>query len=496
MRRVIVAGCGLGGLSAAIRCATQGAQVTVFEKNNAPGGKAGQRFLNAYRFDCGPSLLTLPEVLNEILQEEASSLTLIPLSDICRYFWGGEKQVTSTVDSHRFNQQFHTVFGEPPTHYLRFQALCRRLYRSVATLFLSHAIHHPSVLSARRFWSSLIRLPFINGHHSLYRTVQRYFQAPEIQQLFMRFATYNGSSPYRAPGTLSVISHIEHTLGAYAVKEGIHAIPQALERRARNVGVEFRYNEALTAIATHQRGWHKRVTGIETDQGYYRCHTLISNMDVVHTHTLIGQPEERTIVCPDRDLSTSALVFLWGIDKSFDSLLLHNILFSGDYRQEFRELFDMGMVPQDPTIYINVSSKINSHDAPPGKENWFVMINTPPHRTIQWDAVVDRTRWIVQKKISEVLGCEIGRHIECEEVLTPRHFAEMTNAFQGSLYGRSSNSLRYSFLRPANYSYRYQGLYFCGGTVHPGGGIPLALLSGYIAANLALKNRNSASLIQ
>ncbi len=495
MRRVAVIGCGIGGLSAAIHCAKPGVQVTLFEKNSGPGGKAAQLFLNGYRFDIGPSLVTLPRVLREILGPHYHSLTVAPLPSICRYFWDEEKSITSSSEASQFAGALYRNFGESPQRYLQFCNFTAHLYQSAATLFLNHAIHHPTILLNRHFWRSLPRLPFIKLHRSLYHTVKQYFRTPQVQQLFMRFATYNGSSPYKTAGIFSVISHIEHALGGYMVSEGIHAIPVALERYAKSLGVRFRYNEEVTAINTRWNGLRREVTAVETRSGRFKCSTVISNAEVRHTATLLGKKNASAYHYHQKTLSTSALLFLWGMRRTTERLLAHNIFFSRDYRQEWRELSDLGMVPHDPTIYINISSKINSNDAPPQRENWFVMINVPPDWHIDWDKIVARWRWIIQRKIGNILGFDIADYIECEQVLTPLHLAEMTHCYRGSLYGRSTNSLRALALRHPNYSPYYRGLYYCGGTVHPGGGIPLVLLSGKIAAELAMRDRNSVPLI-
>ena len=496
MKQVAVIGCGIGGLSAAIHCAKQGAQVTVFEKNSSPGGKAAQLFFNGYRFDIGPSLVTLPELLREILGPYYDSLNLVPLPNICRYFWDREKSITSSSEVHQFARALYKRFGEKPQRYMQFSNFSARLYKLAAKLFLYHAIHHSTIFLNRHFWRSLPYLPLINIHRSLYHTVKRYFRTPEVQQLFMRFATYNGSSPYKTAGIFSVINHIEHNLGAYTVSKGIYAIPVALERYAKSLGVRFRYNEEVTAINTHQRGVWQEVAGVETRSERFRYNTIISNAEVSHTATLLDEKRNSTCSYHQKILSTSALLFLWGMRRTTGRLLVHNVLFSRDYRQEWRELFDLGMVPHDPTIYINISSKTNRNDAPPDRENWFVMINVPPDWRMDWDKIITHWRWIIQKKIGNILGFDIATYIECERVLTPRHLAKMTHCYRGSLYGRSTNSLRALALRHPNYSLRYRGLYYCGGTVHPGGGIPLVLLSGKIAAELAMRNRNNAPLIQ
>jgi phytoene dehydrogenase-like protein len=188
-----------------------------------------------------------------------------------------------------------------------------------------------------------------------------------------------------------------------------------------------------------------------------------------------------------QERSSSAVIFYWGIKKSFEALELHNIFFSEDYQQEFKAIFEDLTVCEDPTIYINITSKDVPTDAPKGCENWFVMINTPADHGQDWDEIVTRLRERILSKVSEELGTEIEPLISCEEVLTPPLIQDKTQSHLGALYGASSNNTMAAFLRHANFSKRIKNLYFCGGSVHPGGGIPLCLLSAKIVDDMIPK---------
>jgi phytoene dehydrogenase-like protein len=188
-----------------------------------------------------------------------------------------------------------------------------------------------------------------------------------------------------------------------------------------------------------------------------------------------------------QERSSSALIFYWGINRSFPELELHNILFSADYRQEFDGLFRTFRVTDDPTVYINITSKYEPGDAPEGGENWFVMINVPANRGQDWDDIIVQSRKAVISKINRLLHTSIEPHIVCERILDPRSIELRTGSYQGSLYGTSSNNRFAAFLRHPNFSHRIKNLFFCGGSAHPGGGIPLCLQSGRITADLIVK---------
>jgi diapolycopene oxygenase len=207
-------------------------------------------------------------------------------------------------------------------------------------------------------------------------------------------------------------------------------------------------------------------------------------MDVVNTFRKLlpdAKQPERILRQPK---SSSALIFYWGIKKSFAELGLHNIFFSNDYRAEFEYLFQKKTIYSDPTVYINITSKHKVDDAPEGGENWFILVNAPNNEGQNWDELIDKTRRAVIQKLTQNLGVDIGQLIECEAILDPRSIEAKTSSSQGALYGNSSNNRFAAFLRHANFSREFKNLYFVGGSVHPGGGIPLAILSAKIVVDL------------
>jgi phytoene dehydrogenase-like protein len=210
-------------------------------------------------------------------------------------------------------------------------------------------------------------------------------------------------------------------------------------------------------------------------------------MDVYHTYRkLLPQfkAPEKTLL---QERSSSALIFYWGIKKEFNELDLHNIFFAKEYEKEFECLFKTKTLHKDPTVYINITSKYCKEDAPSGCENWFVMINVPANSGQDWDALIKEARISILKKLSRILRTEIESLIETEEILDPRKIEARTSSYQGALYGTSSNNKFAAFLRHPNFSNHFKNLFFCGGSAHPGGGIPLCLQSGRITAEIISK---------
>ncbi|MEX8548291.1 MAG: phytoene desaturase family protein, partial [Mucilaginibacter sp.] len=307
-----------------------------------------------------------------------------------------------------------------------------------------------------------------------------------------RFATYNGSNPYKAPATLNVIPHLEQHFGAYFPDGGMYQITLSLVALAERLGVVFHYNSSVEKIVIEKRQVKGVLVGEErgAESGGRKAQMItadlvISNMDVYFTYKKLLSEYPKLI--PEKTLrqerSSSALIFYWGINKTFPQLDLHNIFFSNDYQQEFEHIWKQKNVGSDPTIYLNITSKFLPNDAPHGCENWFTMINVPANQGQDWDKLIAKARANIIQKLSKALGEDIGKLIVCESILDPRSIESKTSSYQGSLYGTSSNSQFAAFLRHANKSSKIKNLFFCGGSVHPGGGIPLALLSAKIVGD-------------
>jgi len=245
---------------------------------------------------------------------------------------------------------------------------------------------------------------------------------------------------------------------------------------AKEIGVQFHFNEEVIAIETK----NKLAKNVVTSSSSYNGDIIICNADIHTVYEKLIPSAKKLAKVDKQERSSSALIFYWGIGKEFPELDVHNILFTEDYKLEFNHLFDSKTIYKDPTVYINITSKHIKEDAPRHKENWFVMINVPSIYEQNWDNMIADARKNILLKISKILGENVEKLIEFEEQLTPQLIQNKTNSFKGSLYGTSSNNRFSAFFRHKNFSPQYKNLFFCGGSVHPGGGIPLALSSAKI----------------
>jgi phytoene desaturase len=488
-KRAAVIGAGIAGIAAGIRLATKGYPVDIYEANAYPGGKLSEFALDGYRFDAGPSLFTMPQLVEELFQLSGKNpeayFQYIRLPVICRYFYEDGLQLSAHADPERFATEIANQTNEKRETVLRFLKDSQFKYDVAANLFLHRSLHRASTWLNRDALRGYANLHRLGIFQSMNAANERIFRDKRVVQLFNRYATYNGSDPYQTPATLNSIPHLEYNLGAYFPVKGMYSITQSLVQLAQDLGVRFFFKAPVAQILTE----NGRVNGLRINGEKMNYPLVISNMDVVNTYRRLLPDEQQPQRILRQPKSSSALIFYWGIAREFPQLDLHNIFFSWNYRQEFDHIFNRRDISHDPTVYLNISSKYKPDDAPEGCENWFTMINVPNNSGQDWDALIEQARANVLRKLSRMLDVEIAPLIACEQILDPRSIESRTSSAQGALYGNSSNNRYAAFLRHSNASTRIRNLYFCGGSVHPGGGIPLSLLSAKIAVEMAAGSR-------
>ena len=420
MKSAIVIGAGIGGLATAIRLQARGYQLTVLEANEYSGGKLTEIGDERYRFDAGPSLFTMPEKVDELLNlngPDPTGFSYQRLDEVCRYFYEDETVIQGWGDAVAFSNEVNQKLGVAPGAVKKHLGKSAFIFNVTNHLFLEKSLHKAGSYLNWDTFVSFLQLPFLNINRSMNAVNEKALQNDKLVQLFNRYATYNGSNPYKAPGILNIIPHLEFGRGAFFPNEGMHAISQSLHKKAETLGVEFRFKTRASSV-TIENGTARAV---HTESGdVLPADIVVSNMDVVpfYRQLLPNEKQPEKVIAQER--SSSALIFYWGIKKQFDELILHNIFFSEDYREEFRQIFEEQDVFDDPTVYIHISSKHLASDAPEGCENWFVMINVPGDKGQNWDELIARSRTSILKKLSRILKTDIEPLIEYESVLDPQ----------------------------------------------------------------------------
>jgi len=482
-KKIIIIGSGVAGLSTALRLSRKGFDVKVLEKNSYLGGKIAEINENGFRFDTGPSLFTMPELLDELTDKEkngkTSNFEYLKLELACRYFFNDGTLINGYSDKHKFALEAANKTNIPPNKVKRYLKYIEFIYKTTSKIFIEKSLHKISTYFSFQTFLAFFKIPFLSIFTSMNATNTAFLKNSKLVKIFNRFATYNGSNPYVAPGILNVIAHLEFNKGVYLPKNGMRSIVNYLHTLCLSNGVKFEINSKVDQISVEDN----KVQGVYLNNVFLPADVVVSNIDI---HYVYNNLLDSTYFLDSKlkmPKSSYEIIFYWGMNNKFKEMDLHNIFFAEDYRQEFDSIRLGKDIYHDPTIYINITSKYIDSDAPNGCENWFVMINVSHDTGQDWDVLINRAKKNIFNKLNSILKCNIEKNIIVENFMGPKDIELKTGSFQGSLYGSSSNSKLSAFLRHSNFSAKIKDLYFCGGTVHPGGGIPLALNSAKIVAN-------------
>ena len=487
----VVIGAGLGGLAAAIRLAAAGQRVLVLERNAAVGGKMSELRAEGFRFDTGPSVITMRAVLEDLFaaagQRMQDHLELLPVDPLTRYFFADGTTLDIARSLPDTLAQIAQLNERDVAGYQKYLAYAARLYNITAPVF---TFGPPPALASLRQVRAADAL-FAGGQalRSMQAAICAHVQHPHLRQLLGRFATYVGASPYLATALLSVVAHVELNGGVWYPRGGVYAIAASLAGVAQKLGVEIRTSAAVSQIELQMERKRQRVAGVQLASGeVIAARTVIANTDVasVYAQLLPAAFGARAARLARRKVSCSGFIMLLGVAAQHAHLAHHNILFSADYAREFQQLFAQELPPDDPTVYVAITSKTDAGHAPAGCENWFVLANVPASGAhYNWEERRARYTELVLARLAQ-LGLD-KRTLRFSTSFTPPDLERMSGARRGALYGVSFNHRLAPFVRPRNAAPDVPGLYFAGGTTHPGGGVPLVLLSGKLAAELVLQ---------
>ena len=479
--KAIVAGGGLGGLAAALRLRAAGWEVTVCDNGPTPGGKMNRWSAGGFVFDTGPTLLTMPHVLSRLFaalgERIEDHLELEPLDPHAEYIYpdGSRIRVPARVEDWLAAVREIAPADAEGVGWLH--ELGERIYRlSEGTFFLNHPLlpfGPPAAGSLRHF-------PLRHAWGNYARTVARFVKDHRLRRIYNRYPTYVGSSPYRCPATLLVIPYIEHTFGAWRVKGGMYRIVGALLRLAKERGVEVMAGAAVAEI----EGGGERVTGVRLEDGRrIESAVVVFNGDSASLEQMLDgkerfKPESRSL---------SGVILLAGLRTALSGWNAHTVVFSADYEREFADLFERSMFPEDPTVYVYAPR--DEAMAPSGAQSVFLMANAPGDGRMAWDEAAAReASQRMLERIRRSGLAVLADSLEVFDVWHPGRFEKRFLTPGGSIYGENSHGWRRAFLRAPNRVRGIRGLYCTGGSYHPGGGVPMVLISAEITVRLILRD--------
>lgn len=481
--QVTIIGAGLAGIAAALRLNKQGKRVRVLERNASYGGKMADFSWQGYRWDKGPSLFTMPEQVDELFELYGKNprdyFSYVEIDQSCHYHFNDGSDFLFESNPERRNEALVEHFGQTSGQAaIDYMAESKKTYNEVGTIFVDQPKFGLKNLFDRKLIKRYPKLLSRKLIGSLNRWNKKRLKEDHLVQIFNRYGTYNGSNPYQMSGLYSMIPHLELNLGTYFPKKGMRSIVDSLYDLAVENGVEFRFNERDIAATPIEGGY-----AIETEKDNFHTPYLVSAIDCVSFYQYILKDAAQQQKYEKQERSSSAVVFYWALNKKFPQLKLHNIFFGEDYEKEFHQIFDTKHLPEAPTVYVHVSSVVNPEDAPEDGQNWFVMINTPAG-IVPDNVQRAKMRSYVDRQMEKHLGESVVNHILHEKVWDATAIEFDTGSYMGALYGASSNPKMAALKRHGNTSKKYKNLFFCGGTVHPGGGIPLVLKSAKIVSDL------------
>ncbi|GLK08978.1 phytoene desaturase family protein [Streptosporangium carneum] len=469
MAEVIVVGGGVGGMVSALLLARRGHRVRLYEQRPRLGGKLAEHRRDGFVFSLGPSLLTLPEVFTGL----GLDLDLVEPGELCRYRFADGSILTARRDPGDMAAEVERLAPGEGRRWLAFHEWGRACFEASRRTFFAGPLNRPP--SGARLSDLLAVAP----GRTLDGLARRFFTDPRLLQYAGRYATYAGSSPYRAPAALACVPAIEHGQGGWYVRGGLPRLADALAALLDKAGVEV----ALCAEVTDVLAGPERVLGVRLATGECeRADVVVANTDAAALYGRLLPDRRRLRRVARLGTSSSAFLLLAGVDGRTEGLAHHGVVFSADYRREFADIFERRRPPEDPTVYVGCSAVDDPSQAPHGAENWVMLVNVPARDPERWPMSPQAYRDLVLERLA-ARGHDLSGRLRFVDLFTPADLRERYGAWGGAIYGGAYDGPLAPFRRPGNRGPR-RGLYLVGGSAHPGGGLPLVAMGGRIVASL------------
>lgn len=477
MPKAVVVGAGVGGLAAAARLAHEGFEVHVFEKTAGPGGRCNQLRVDGFTWDIGPTIVLMPEVFEETFaalgRRIEDYLTLLRCDPNYRVHYRDGSAITFTSELCAMGRELERVEPGSYPRYLAFLSEGRVQYRTSLDHFVGR---NYSGLRDYLTPKTLARMLKVRAHRRMYAHVSRFFQDERLRAAMTFQTMYLGVSPFASPAVYGLLPFTELGVGIWFPQGGLYAIPQALERVAREEGVHLHYGAPVARILTKDG----RATGVRLEDGTeFAADTVLCNADLPYAYEKLIDPEATTLPRKDKLRYTSSGYMLYlGLKRQYPELLHHNVVFGRDYKGSFDAIFERFQVPEDPSFYVNVPSRTDASLAPAGKDGLYVLVPVPhQHPGMDWKVEGPKVRAKVFQRLAELGFPNLEQDIEVERVFTPDDWAGAYNLARGSAFGLAQNFMQIGPFRPANQDPRVKNLFFVGASTQPGTGLPTVLIS-------------------
>lgn len=483
-----IIGAGIGGIVTAIYLAKNGYHVDVFEKNAAPGGRAGQMIKNGYRFDMGATMLIMPGIYQEIFKSLGIPLfeneKILPLEDLYNIYFDNNEVLTFSKDEEKMRSQLEQM---EPGSYVRSQQYVKKGYE-IYELGMSKLIkrNFDHIFQFANFQNIGLLLK-LKTYISNYRYAQKFFSNAHLRMAYTFQNIYVGQSPFNSPALFSMVPAAELIEGSYFPKGGIFAITQKLIDAAMEHGVRFHYNSAVKKINTEK----DKATGLVLSDGReITADVYVSNADLPYVYRSLLPDKKKSKRLDAMEYSCSAICFHWGLDKRYPQLAHHNVFLSDDFKEGLRSIFKDKSVNDHPSFYVHAPTRSDASAAPEGHEALSVVVGAAHFDSEidqNWDELKRKTRVAVINRLKQLGMDDLEEHIRFEACVLPQDWENVCNITKGAVFGSLSHKLtQMAYFRPSNQHRNYKNLYFAGGSTHPGNGIPNVMLSAQLTCERIL----------
>jgi len=486
-RTAIVIGAGIGGLATAARLARAGFQVTVLEKSSSPGGRVYRYQRDGFTFDTGATMYLMPKVFEQVYKELGERvedhLELIRVDPSCRMHFADGDRIDLTGDMAGLQEQFEAREAGSFGQAMRYLGEAADAMRVGLERFVGRDFRSP----LQYFTPANIPLFFqMKAHIKHYRNVSAYFRHPHLRQAFSFQNMYLGLSPFDAPATYSVLQFTEMVDGVQFPLGGMYAVIESMVNICRRNGVQFRFNAPVASIDVHER----KADGVTLEDGTkVKADIIVANADLPYVYDQLLPDRDEAARLKKMEYTCSELVFLWGLKKSYPQLLQHNIFLSGGYRESFESVFKDRTLPDEPSFYVNVPARGDSRLAPQGMDGLMVMVpvgHLDEAKDQDWEAMTRRARRFVMDRLQSVGMDDLEGNIAFEATFGPQEYQSHLNLMKGAAFGLGYQITQIGYMRPHNKHRHYDNLYFVGASTHPGGGVPMVLISSRLVAERVL----------
>lgn len=490
----VVIGAGIGGVATAARLAKAGYRVTVLEKSSGPGGRVHQTERDGFVFDTGATMFLMPKLyeqtFSDLGERMQDHLDLIRVDPSCRIQYDDGSRLDLTGDLVHLQQQLEAFEPGSFGRALHFLSEGADMMEAGLQGFIGRDFR-----SALEYFSpaNLPLLLKVKAHRKHYSNVSTYFDDEHLRRAFSFQNMYLGLSPFQAPATYSVLQFTEMADGVFFPRGGMMAVIEALVGIGRKLGVRYVFEAPVRSINIEG----ERTTGVTLKNGMkLGADLVVANADLPYVYDELLPDRREAARLKELQYTCSELVFMWGVDRKYEQLLQHNIFMAGDYRASFDQVFKDLTLPDDPSFYVNVPSRGDPNLAPPGKDGILAMVpvgHLDERKPQDWAALRDRARNMIFSRLAAIGAADLPEHIVFEETFGPPQFRAHLNLMKGAAFGLGYTFNQIGYLRPHNQHRRYRNLYFVGASTHPGGGLPIVLMSAKLATERILEDFSPAA---